>query len=100
MEQTITTQEAIMYAALFNGGVGLVLGLIPLIAGFVKRQIKYGIIGFLGTLVGGAALGIILSVPVCAVFTWLILRGPKPPREVVVVNKDPIDVSVKTGDDR
>lgn len=87
-----------MYAALFNAGIGLVLGLVPLIFGFVKGRVKYGVIGLLACLVGGAVLGIILSVPAMVFFTWLVVRGGKAdPVEVVVVNQAPIDVSVHEG---
>ena len=75
----MTTQEIMMYATVVNVGVGFVVGLIPLIIGFVKKNIKFGAIGFVGSIVGGALLGIVLSVPVAAVFTWLIIRGPKKP---------------------
>ncbi len=73
----MTTQELMMYAALFNAGIGLVLGLVPLILGIVKGRSKYGVIGFLTCLVGGAILGIILSVPAMIFFTWLVVRGGK-----------------------
>jgi hypothetical protein len=73
----MSTQEVMMYAALFNAGIGLVAGLVPLILGFVKGKVKYGVIGFLACLVGGALLGVILSIPAMIVFTWLIIRGAK-----------------------
>lgn len=96
----MTTQEAIVYAALINAGIGFVLGLIPLITGFVKRNIKYGLIGFVASIVGGAVFGIILAIPASVIFTWLIIRGAKKPVEVIVVNQEPIDVSVNSGDDQ
>ena len=63
----------VMYAAI----IGFIVGLVPLIAGFVKRNVKYGFAGFAGSIVGGALLGLILAVPVAVIFTWLIVRGPK-----------------------
>ena len=66
-----------MYAALFNAGIGLVVGLVPLILGFVKGNIKFGVVGFLACLVGGTILGIILSIPSMVVFSWLIIRGAR-----------------------
>lgn len=74
----MTTQEVMMYAALFNAGIGLVLGLVPLVLGFVKGRVKYGVFGFLACLVGGAVLGVILSVPAMVFFTWLVFRGGRP----------------------
>lgn len=82
----MTTQEVMMYAALFNAGVGLILGLIPLILGFVKGNVKKGVLGFTVCLVGGALLGVILSVPAMVFFSWLIVRKKKEPVEVRVVN--------------
>lgn len=74
---TMSTQEAVMYAAIINAGIGFILGLVPLIAGVLKRNFKYGFIGFVGAVLGGAVLGIILSIPIAAIFTWLIVRKPK-----------------------
>lgn len=91
----MTTQELMMYAALFNAGIGFIFGLVPLVLGFVKGKVKNGVFGFLACLVGGALLGVILSIPAMIFFSWMILRGGKTaPAEVVVVNQTPIDVSV------
>ena len=97
---TLTTQQAIIFGILINAGIGLVLGLIPLILGFVKGNAKYGVYGFLAAIVGGAILGILLSIPAVVVFSWLIARDPKKPVEVVVVNQEPIDVSVTENTDQ
>ena len=56
---------------------GVVFGFIPLILGLVKKNFKLGAIGFGSSIIGGAILGIYLSLPVSAVFSWLILRKPK-----------------------
>jgi hypothetical protein len=56
---------------------GVVFGLIPLVLGLVKKNLKFGLIGFGSSIIGGAILGIFLSIPVSAVFSWLILRKPK-----------------------
>ncbi len=74
---TMTTQELMMYATMFNAGIGFVFGLVPLILGFVKGRVKNGIFGFLACLVGGALLGIILSIPAMIFFSWMIVRGGK-----------------------
>ena len=63
---------------MLTAGLGLIVGLVPLIIGLIKRNIKYALIGFAGSIIGGAVLGLILAIPVAAVSTWLILRGPKP----------------------
>ncbi|MDQ3749743.1 MAG: hypothetical protein M3367_12165 [Acidobacteriota bacterium] len=64
--------------ALIGAALGFLLGLIPLVLGLIKKKRKYAMFGFLGSLIGGALLGIFLSIPVASIFTWLILRKPQP----------------------
>lgn len=94
---TMTTQQIMIYAALINAAIGLVLGAVPLILGFLKGQVKYGVFGFITCLIGGAILGVILSVPSMIFFSWLVVRGTKrkDPVDVGVVNEDPVDVKFK-----
>jgi hypothetical protein len=73
----MTTTEAIVYATLINAGIGLILGLIPLLFGYFNKRLKTGAIGFATAILGGAVLGIFLSVPATIVFTWLVVRKPK-----------------------
>ena len=68
--------NALYYLPLIGGAVGLVLGLVPLVAGLIKKKIRLGFFGLVASTVGGAILGIFLSIPAMAVFTWLILRSP------------------------
>ncbi len=84
----LTTQEAIIYAALINAAVGFFLGLIPLCFGFFKGRKKLGILGIVCSTVGGAILGIFLSVPAVALFTWLIIRETKPATDAVTQAAD------------
>ena len=102
MEQLkLTTNEAILYITLFNVGLGILFGLIPLILGFLRKERSYAVFGFLGSVIGGLILGIFLSIPVAAIFTWLILRKPKnEPAEAAVMNETPIDVKVETPENR
>lgn len=79
MEQIkMTTNEAVFYITIFNIGLGILLGAIPLVLGFIRKERSYAVFGFLGSIIGGAILGLLLSIPVAAIFTWLILRKPKP----------------------
>ena len=71
---TMTTLQKVLVA----GGLGLIIGLVPLITGIIKRNFKYGLIGFFGSIIGGAIFGLILALPIATVCTWLIVRGPKP----------------------
>ena len=102
MEQLrLTTTEAILYTSLIHSSIGLLLGLIPLVLGFIKKERSYAVFGFLGSIIGGAILGIFLSVPIAAIFTWLILRKLKNQlTEVIVVNETPIDVKVESSENR
>jgi len=85
--------------ALLGAGLGFILGLIPLVFGFIKGKAKIGILGLLGSTIGGAILGIFLSIPVIGVCLWLILKdSKKSPQEVVVVNENPIEVSTDSFD--
>ena len=73
----LTAREAIFYGALINALIGFVLGLIPLLFGYFNKRLRLGIFGFVAAIVGGAILGIFLSVPATIVFTWLVARKKK-----------------------
>jgi len=73
------TKEQLMYIALIGCGIGLVIGLIPLIMGIRKGKSFLGVLALaLSTILGGVGLvfygGILLSIAVVIVFLWLILR--------------------------
>lgn len=73
----LSTTEAALYITIFNIILGILLGSIPLILGFVKKERSYAVFGFFGSAIGGALLGLFLSLPIAIVFVWLILRKPK-----------------------
>jgi hypothetical protein len=75
----LSTQQAYLYGMLITAGIGFVIGLAPLIFGIVKGKLKLGVLGLLASTVGGALLGLLLSVPASAVFIWLILKKPALP---------------------
>lgn len=70
-----TTKEFILYTILINAGVGFLIGLVPLVVGFTKKEKRLAFLGLVCCGLGGAVLGIILSLPLAAIFTWLILRA-------------------------
>lgn len=74
MEEVRLSGNEALLLALIPVGVGFLLGLVPLIAGFVKRKVRLGLIGLAVSTIGGALLGAILSIPAMAIFTWLIVR--------------------------
>jgi hypothetical protein len=58
---------------LIGMGVGLVLGLIPLILGIVKGKIKLAVGGLFASIAAGAIWSVI-SLLTVIVFIWLIVR--------------------------
>ena len=70
---------------ILGAAIGFVLGLVPLIAGIVKKRVGKGVLGLIATTLGGALAGAIVSIPAMAVSTWLILREGVVPTE----NPDP-----------
>ncbi len=86
---------------LIGVGVGLVLGLIPLILGFVKNKRNLGVYGFIAS-IGGGALSSILSLIVVIVFTWLIVKKPVINESVegVGVNETAAEVEIDNTENR
>ena len=56
---------------------GAVVGAVPAICGAIKHKIGLAIGGFFACLVASLLLGLILSVPTCAVFLFLIFKKGK-----------------------
>jgi hypothetical protein len=81
---------------LIGMGVGLILGLIPLILGLIKGRKKLAIWGLAASIAAGTIQSV-LSLITVIVFIWLILRksAETKPVEIEVVNKNPLDVQVK-----
>lgn len=55
--------------------VGLITGAVPAICGAVKGNMNLGMIGFVCCLVSGLVLGLLLAIPICAVFVYKIFNG-------------------------
>ena len=82
----LQTREAVLWITLINAGLGLILGLIPLLFGYFQKELKLGVTGFVVCIIGGAILGIFVSIPATIVFTALIwqrsnARGTNGPSE-------------------
>ncbi len=73
-EIRISYREVLIYLAIANAILGVLFGIFPLLAGLKLNNRKYGVIGFIGSILGGAIAGIFLSFPVAAVSSWLIIR--------------------------
>ena len=93
MEQVkISSSEIIFYLTIINIVLGILFGSLPLIAGFVLKNRKYGLYGFVISAVGGAVLGVLLAYPIAAVFTWLIVKNSK---AETIAHENSADVSSK-----
>lgn len=71
------TGLTIVQKILIGAAVGVVVGLVPLVTGILKKNLKFGLIGFICSMAGGAVFSLLLALPVSAIFTWLIVRGAK-----------------------
>lgn len=53
---------------------GAVIGAIPAICGAIKGKLGLAVGGFFSCLAAGLILGMILAIPVCAIFLFLIFK--------------------------
>ncbi len=84
-------------AAVFGSLVaGALIGLIPLILGQKRGMRGVGIGGFIGCIVGSFILGLFLSIPVCLIFTLIILLSKKKETSVPVTINQPMPTPVPT----
>ena len=94
----MTTELTITQFTLIVGtAVGILFGSVLLIVGFVKKNIKLGLIGFVLSIIVGPFLSLLGVLPVFGIFLWLILKKPieTKPVQVEVVNENPIDAAVE-----
>ena len=74
--------------------MGVVCGLVPLIAGVWKKRQALGATGFFACIVGGLIFGILLAGPIAVTFTTIIcLLRLRPPR--VGVSEKKVDRAMK-----
>ena len=69
---------------IFGAILGAIVGLIPLIIGIVKKNLKVGALGFVGSILGSAILGLFLAIPIAAVSAYVMLRGKGEPVDAEV----------------
>lgn len=91
-------QTKITYFDLFliGIGIGVVLGLIPLILGIYKKNTKLALLGFFASILGGAISSIIALI-VVIVFIWLILKKKDNP-EVISANNQSDEVNINNSE--
>lgn len=53
---------------------GLIVGAIPAICGAVKQKLPLAVGGFIACVVSALILGLLLAIPVCALFVFLIFK--------------------------
>lgn len=67
--------DAFTFGAIIGSLItGAIIGAIPAICGAIKGKLSLAIGGFFACLVSSLILGMILALPVCAVFLWLIFK--------------------------
>jgi hypothetical protein len=78
---------------LFIGFIaGLVCGLVPLILGFKKQNRKFGILGFVLSIIAGIPFSLFGALPIAGVFAWLILRSPSNTKtSETIVNEESVN---------
>ena len=64
----------VIIGSIFSGSI---IGAVPAICGAIKHKIGLAIGGFFACLVAAFILGLILSVPTCAVFLFFIFKKDK-----------------------
>lgn len=79
---------------IFGAALGAVVGLIPLVIGIIKKNLKIGILGFIGSIIGSALLGLILAIPVVAISVYLILKNKSGSAGAGMANDSSVDVQV------
>ncbi len=66
---------AYMFGAIIGSILsGALVGAIPAICGAIKHKVGLAIGGFFACVAASLLLGLILSVPVCAIFLYLIFK--------------------------
>jgi len=82
------TKDDLLYYALIFAGVGLILGLVPLIIAIRRGKLRLGLLAVIFSTIAGA-IAPILSLIVIAIFLWLILRkDPKAAPDTTSDNSD------------
>lgn len=75
MDPIELTQRQIYIYSIVSVALSVLVGFVPLVFGFVRQQRKYAFLGFILTIVGGVFLGLLLAIPVAAIFSYLIYRS-------------------------
>ena len=71
----IPLNQVVIYITIINIILGFLFGIFPLLLGIKMNNRKYGVIGFIGAIIGGGILGVFLSFPIALIFSWLIIKN-------------------------
>lgn len=91
MPTQITLNQLLIIGAI----IGVVFGLIPLILGFKRNKPKIGILGFILTAIAGTMFSMLGALPICGLFTWLVLRKPSKTVQAEAINEDEAEVAIE-----
>ena len=69
----LTTRQVYIYTVI-SIALSVLVALVPLFFGLGRQQRQLAIVGFVLTILGGVLLGLLLAIPVAAVFLYLIYR--------------------------
>jgi hypothetical protein len=70
----LSYSDLIIYVGIANTILGLLFGFFPLLVGLKSGNRKYAYLGFIGSLIGGFLLSVVLSFPIAMICTFLALR--------------------------
>jgi hypothetical protein len=70
--------NSLLIASSVGLGVGLAIGMIPFVLGWMKNRRSEGVRAIVACGLSGAVLGSLLAVPVCGYFIWRIVNDPVP----------------------
>ena len=94
----ITFNELAVYLIFANIVLGILFGAFPLISGLMLKKRNFAVYGFIGSIIGGAILGALLSFPIAFIFTWLILRNSK--QSAVARNESSFEAQIQHSESR
>lgn len=69
--------DAVISGMLWGLLAGMAFGTVPVLVGAFKQKLGLGLAGFFACSLGGAFLGMLLAVPICGVFVYLIIKKSK-----------------------
>jgi len=72
---------------------GFICGLIPLILGLKNQNRKFGILGFILSIIAGLPFSLLGALPIAGIFSWLILRKTKTTETADTESSSEIQVS-------